>query len=268
MPLAPGAANRRSAEHRHRNRHAGTRRRSEEKGTPPHVTRPRQPSERRRWRHLPARCAEEGRRRRRRRAGPAVVARRHRECRPAAPAPTQRTRSRRVTSGNPATVRFWTWYVEQQDQFPQVIADFEEANPNIKVELRLIADVEGAYLPALLAAAAGDDLPEIYAPHVHSVEFGRQGLAADLKADLGADFIAEFFPSMQQHVRPRRRAVRDRLDGPDDGHLLRPRDVRRRRCRRRAGDVGRDDRGGESDQEQRVRESRRHAAGRQRLQRL
>jgi ABC-type glycerol-3-phosphate transport system substrate-binding protein len=114
----------------------------------------------------------------------------------ASPAPTRRTQSRRVTSGNPAKVRFWTWYVEQQDQFPQVIAAFQEANPNIEVELRLIADVEGAYLPALLAAAAGDDLPEIYAPHVHSVEFGRQGLAADLKADLGADFIAEFFPSM------------------------------------------------------------------------
>ncbi len=111
-----------------------------------------------------------------------------------APAPTRRTRSRRA-SGSPATVRFWTWYLEQEDQMPQVIADFEEANPNITVEMRLITDVEGAYLPALLAAAAGDDLPEIYAPHVHSVEFGRQGLAADLNAELGADFIAEFFPS-------------------------------------------------------------------------
>ena len=112
-----------------------------------------------------------------------------------APAPTRRTRSRRVTSGNPATVRFWSWYVEQEDYFPQVIEDFQAANPNIEVELRIIADVEGAYLPALLAAAAGDDLPEIYGPHVHSVEFGRQGLAADLVTELGADFMADFFPS-------------------------------------------------------------------------
>ena len=82
---------------------------------------------------------------------------------------------------------------------PQVISDFEEANPNIKVEMRLITDVEGAYLPALLAAATGDDLPEIYAPHVHSVEFGRQGLAADLKAELG-EFIGAFFPSMNMFV--------------------------------------------------------------------
>src|SRR6476659_6605565 len=58
------------------------------------------------------------------------------------PAPTRRTQSRWVTSGNPATVRFWTWYLEQEDQMPQVIADFEAANPNIKVEMRLITDVE------------------------------------------------------------------------------------------------------------------------------
>jgi ABC-type glycerol-3-phosphate transport system substrate-binding protein len=110
------------------------------------------------------------------------------------PAPTRRTQSRRA-GGSPAKVRFWSWYVEQENQFPQVIEDFQAANPNIEVELRVIADVEGAYLPALLAAAAGDDLPEIYAPHVHSVEFGRQGLAADLLAELGADFLADFFPS-------------------------------------------------------------------------
>ncbi len=85
--------------------------------------------------------------------------------------------------------------MEQEDYFPQVIEDFQAANPNIEVELRVIADVEGAYLPALLAAAAGDDLPEIYGPHVHSVEFGRQGLAADLVTELGADFMADFFPS-------------------------------------------------------------------------
>jgi len=101
--------------------------------------------------------------------------------------------ARRATSGSPATVRFWHWYVEQQDQLPQVIADFEAANPNIEVEMRLIADVEGGYLPALLAAAAADDLPEIYAPHVHSVSFGRQGLAADLVAELGDEFLADFF---------------------------------------------------------------------------
>jgi ABC-type glycerol-3-phosphate transport system substrate-binding protein len=128
-------------------------------------------------------------------AGATVLA----ACVPAAPAPggaaAEAPAGAATTGGQPAVVRFWSWYTDQEDQFPKVIADFEALNPNIKVDLQIRADVEGAYLPALLAAAAADDLPEIYAPHVHSVEFGRQGLAADLIKDLGADFMADFFPS-------------------------------------------------------------------------
>ncbi|MCA9905158.1 MAG: extracellular solute-binding protein [Anaerolineae bacterium] len=101
----------------------------------------------------------------------------------------------RQGTGDPAVVRFWSWYTDQEDQFPKVVADFEALNPNIKVELQILADVEGAYLPALLAAAAANDLPEIYAPHVYSVEFGKQGLGADLIEALGADFMEDFFPS-------------------------------------------------------------------------
>jgi len=101
----------------------------------------------------------------------------------------------RQSTGNPAVVRFWSWYTDQQDQFPKVIEDFQALNPNIRVELQIMADVTGAYLPALLAAAAANDLPEIYAPHVYSVEFGKQGLGADLLTELGADFMADFFPS-------------------------------------------------------------------------
>jgi ABC-type glycerol-3-phosphate transport system substrate-binding protein len=100
-----------------------------------------------------------------------------------------------AAGGKPATVRFWSWYTDQQDQFPKVIADFEAKNPNIKVDLEIKADVTGAYLPALLAAAAADDLPEIYAPHVYSVEFGKKGLGADLIKELGSDFMADFYPS-------------------------------------------------------------------------
>ncbi|MBK8021552.1 MAG: extracellular solute-binding protein [Chloroflexi bacterium] len=101
----------------------------------------------------------------------------------------------RQSGSNPAVVRFWSWYTDQEDQFPKVIADFEAANPNIKVELQILADVTGAYLPALLAGAAANDLPEIYAPHVYSVEFGKQGLGANLLTELGADFMEDFFPS-------------------------------------------------------------------------
>ena len=125
-----------------------------------------------------------------------------------------------ASSGEPAVVRFWSWYTDQEDQFPKIVADFEALNPNIKVDLQIKADVEGAYLPALLAAAAADDLPEIYAPHVYSVEFGRKGLAADLLKELGADFMSDFFPSANSMFLARWRPVRRRLDGADDGLLL------------------------------------------------
>src|SRR5258708_31980322 len=108
------------------------------------------------------------------------------------------TPSRRYQQGNPTVVRWWTWYIEQQDEYPKIIADFEAKNPNIKIDLQLKSDVTGAYLPALLAAAASgnvDDMPEIYGPHVHSVEFGRKGIAADLLKELGAGFLSDFFPS-------------------------------------------------------------------------
>lgn len=105
---------------------------------------------------------------------------------------------RRYQSGSPTVVRLWSWYIEQQDQFPKVIADFEAKNPNIKIDYQLKTDVTGAYLPALLAAAASGnvaDMPEIYAPHVHSIEFGRKGIAIDLIKELGAAWMADFFPS-------------------------------------------------------------------------
>ncbi len=98
-------------------------------------------------------------------------------------------------SSGAATIRWLTWYTEQQDQYPKVISDYEAKNPGVKIDLQLKTDVTGEYLPALLAAAAADDLPEIYGPHVHSVEFGKKGLAADLVTTLGADFMTDFFPS-------------------------------------------------------------------------
>lgn len=117
-------------------------------------------------------------------------------CSPKTPAPAETSApGASAPSGDQKVVRFWSWYVEQQDQFPKIISDFEAANPNIKVDLQIKSDVTGAYLPALLAAAAADDVPEIYAPHVHSVEFGKKGLGADLIKELGSDFMADFFPS-------------------------------------------------------------------------
>lgn len=99
--------------------------------------------------------------------------------------------------GSPATVRMWSWYSEQKDEFPKLVAKFEEANPNIKVENRLFGTPD-QYLPALQAAVAAGDVPEIFAPHTRALTYGTGGISADLKSDLGDDFLADFFESANQ----------------------------------------------------------------------
>ncbi|WP_219414327.1 ABC transporter substrate-binding protein [Pseudonocardia nigra] len=99
--------------------------------------------------------------------------------------------------GGKATVRMWTWYTQQQEIFPQLISEFEAAHPNITVENRMFGDTN-AYLPALQAAVAGGDPPEIFAPHVLALQYGNAGISADLGKDLGPDFTADFFESANQ----------------------------------------------------------------------
>lgn len=99
--------------------------------------------------------------------------------------------------GNPATVRMWSWYGEQKDEFPKLVAKFQEANPNIKVENRVFGTPD-QYLPALQAAVAGGDVPEIFAPHTRALTYGTGGISADLKANLGDGFLADFFESANQ----------------------------------------------------------------------
>ncbi len=100
-------------------------------------------------------------------------------------------------SGNPATVRMWSWYGEQKDEFPKLVAKFQDANPNIKVENRVFGSPD-QYLPALQAAVAGGDVPEIFAPHTRALTYGTGGISADLKADLGDSFLTDFFDSANQ----------------------------------------------------------------------
>jgi len=99
--------------------------------------------------------------------------------------------------GKPATVRMWSWYGEQKDEFPKLVAKFQEANPNIKVENRVFGTPD-QYLPALQAAVAGGDVPEIFAPHTRALTYGTGGISADLKSDLGDDFLSDFFESANQ----------------------------------------------------------------------
>lgn len=98
------------------------------------------------------------------------------------------------SNGGQTEVRMWSWYNEQQEVLPRVIAEFEEKNPSITVTNRLFGSPD-QYLPALQAAVSGGDLPEIFAPHTRALEYGRNGISLDLKAALGADFTDQFFES-------------------------------------------------------------------------
>jgi len=99
--------------------------------------------------------------------------------------------------GSPATVRMWSWYGEQKDEFPKLVKAFQEKNPNIKVENRVFGTPD-QYLPALQAAVAAGDPPEIFAPHTRALTYGTGGISADLKAALGDDFLSDFFDSANQ----------------------------------------------------------------------
>ncbi|HZZ96007.1 MAG TPA: extracellular solute-binding protein, partial [Jatrophihabitantaceae bacterium] len=99
--------------------------------------------------------------------------------------------------GGKATVRMWTWYTQQQEIFPKLISEFEASHKNIKIENRMFGDTN-AYLPALQAAVAGGNPPEIFAPHVLALQYGKNGISADLTKDLGSHFTSDFFDSANQ----------------------------------------------------------------------
>jgi ABC-type glycerol-3-phosphate transport system substrate-binding protein len=101
------------------------------------------------------------------------------------------------SSGGKTTVRLWSWYTEQQNTLPKVLKDFESKHPNITVKMRIFGTPD-QYLPALTAAVSGGDVPEIFAPHVRAITYGKQGISADLKKDLGQDFLKDFFPAENQ----------------------------------------------------------------------
>ena len=96
--------------------------------------------------------------------------------------------------GGRTTVRVWTWYSEQQDEWPRLVSEFEAANPSITIENRVFGTPD-QYLPALAAAVSGGDVPEIFAPHVRALTYGEAGISADLNAELGKDFLSDFFQS-------------------------------------------------------------------------
>jgi ABC-type glycerol-3-phosphate transport system substrate-binding protein len=87
--------------------------------------------------------------------------------------------------------------LEQKDEFPKLVAKFQEANPTMTLQNPVFGTPD-QYLPARRAAVAGGDVPEIFAPHTRALTHGTGGASADLKADLGGNFLADFFDSANQ----------------------------------------------------------------------
>src|SRR5262245_9457874 len=77
----------------------------------------------------------------------------------------------------PVKVTMWTWYTEQEKEFPKLAEEFNKANPGITVETRVYGESE--YLPVLEAAIAGNKGPDILGPHVHAIEYGLAGQTID-----------------------------------------------------------------------------------------
>lgn len=91
-------------------------------------------------------------------------------------------------------IRMWTWYGEQRDQWPALIKQYEKDHAGVTIENRIFGDTD-SYLPALQASVSAGDPPDIFAPHVLAIEYGKAGIALDLKEAFGDEFLKGFFPS-------------------------------------------------------------------------
>lgn len=97
-------------------------------------------------------------------------------------------------SGGTKKIKMWTWYGEQRDQWPALIKEYQDSHPGITIENRVFGDTD-SYLPALQASVSAGTPPDIFAPHVLAIEYGKAGIALDLKQAFGDEFLKGFFPS-------------------------------------------------------------------------
>jgi ABC-type glycerol-3-phosphate transport system substrate-binding protein len=99
-------------------------------------------------------------------------------------------------AGEPVKITMWTWYTEQEKEFPLLTQEFHEAFPNIEAENRIYGGEE--YLQVLEASIAGGTGPDILGPHVHAMEYGIAGQTVALNDTLGEEFLSQFFPSTRR----------------------------------------------------------------------
>lgn len=100
-------------------------------------------------------------------------------------------------AGEPVKISMWSWYGEQEDEFPRLAEEFNASQSDIEVEIRIYPSM-GDYLPTLEAAMAGGEAPDILAPGVGAIQFGLAGQTVDMKAVMGEEFTGQFFPSTQR----------------------------------------------------------------------
>lgn len=122
---------------------------------------------------------------------------------PVAPAPAdsagaaaEDTTVEDVPAQEPVEITMWTWYGEQEQEFPKLDQEFNESHPGIVMENRIYGSAE--YLQVLEAAIAGGTGPDILGPHVHAIEYGLAGQTVDLIELMGEDFLSQFFPSTRR----------------------------------------------------------------------
>ncbi len=114
----------------------------------------------------------------------------------AAPAAPAASSGAGADAGAVSNISMWSWYTEQEQEFPRLIEEFNAAHPNIVAENRIYGNAE--YLPVLEAAIAGNTAPDILAPHVHAIEYGLAGQTVDLNELMGEEFMSQFFPSTRR----------------------------------------------------------------------
>lgn len=97
------------------------------------------------------------------------------------------------STGGQRNISVWTWYGNQgmPNDTPLGPA-FEEANPDVKVEIRTFGSTDD-YTPALASAVSANQTPDIFGPSFSAIEYGKQGVALDLREALGDEFLSQFF---------------------------------------------------------------------------
>ena len=90
-------------------------------------------------------------------------------------------------------ISVWTWYGNQGMPNKSPLGpEYEKANKGTTVNIRTFGNTND-YSPALAAAIAAGNTPDIFAPSFSAISYGQRGVALDLRKALGDAFLSQFF---------------------------------------------------------------------------